>query len=67
MFRDTFATAAELSLKVVQKIKELDDTDSPLGFAPLMHAVDPRWIYNEQSSSPWSGVMFRCWDCTSFQ
>ncbi|WP_055566885.1 DUF4062 domain-containing protein [Streptomyces atriruber] len=56
VFRDSFASTAELLPKVTRKIKELEETDSPLDFAPLTHAVDLRWIHDEQSSSPWSGV-----------
>ncbi|MFJ9127841.1 DUF4062 domain-containing protein [Streptomyces sp. NPDC102340] len=54
VFRDSFATATELLPKVAKKIRELEEADSPLNFAPLSHPVDLRWIYDEQSASPWA-------------
>ncbi|MFD5123633.1 DUF4062 domain-containing protein [Streptomyces sp. NPDC058385] len=56
VFRDSFATTAELLPKVVKKVKELEETSSPLVFAPLSHAVDLQWICDERSSPHWSGA-----------
>lgn len=56
MFRDSFATTAELLPKVVQKVRELEEASSLLDFVPLPHAVDLQWICDEQSSPHRSGT-----------
>lgn len=51
VFRDSYQTTLELHTKVVQKVKELESSTSPLAFARLTQPPALRWTLDEDNTS----------------
>jgi hypothetical protein len=54
VFRDTFTNTADLHIKVVQGLRELDSNPSPLEFKRLTHSPPLNWIVGNDESGPYN-------------